>query len=386
MPERFALSLTALADIARDFEDRVGEGLALDGWEIKGLITYAMASPTPEREALVLDIGGTSVRAAWVKVGPETRVLAQPLVTDLPIERGVPLPKAEFLGAQTDLLRRLGAPDGLPLGYCFSYPATSLPDGDAVLLNWTKEVYVPETEGRRVGRMLLEALSKAGLECSGVTVVNDTVAAMLAGLVGKPADATLGLIVGTGTNMSLLLPNYVIPKFPSDIEWEGPVPVNLESGNYTPPGLTDADHSVDAASDEPGTQRFEKAVSGAYLGRVLAAAMPGSDFDAESGSVGVVKVMQEGTHPLSAIARSIVRRSARLVAATLAGAIRHLPEEAETVRVVAEGSLFWRAPGYADEVRNTLRSLLPLVGCDHIRFEIVSRDYANLIGTALAAR
>ena len=41
--------------------------------------------------------------------------------------------------------------------------------------------------------------------------------------------------------------------------------INLESGNFSPPHLTTADDALDRASDNPGAQRFEKAVPGAWL-------------------------------------------------------------------------------------------------------------------------
>jgi hexokinase len=382
MPHRFNLAPDQLLDMAQDFAIGVGLGLAQDGQEIKALITYVTPCATPEREALVVDLGGTSVRAARVAVGPTPRILSGPAVSDLPVVRGVPLSRTNFLAVQTELLGQVCSTRPLPLGYCFSYPARSLDDGDAILLNWTKEVFVPDTEGHRVGQMLARAACAAGVPVSTPTVVNDTVAALLAGLAGESVDGYIGVIVGTGTNMAVHLPSSAIPKFPSGLSWPTRLPVNLESGNYSPPCLNAVDDAVDMASKNPGDQRLEKAVSGAYLGRLLAAAAPGSTFDGESGSAGVVA--QAGGGPLAPLASAILNRSADLVAASLAGLVTIHPAQAQIIRVVAEGGLFWGAAGYVKRVRKTLGRLLPLLERSGLAIEIVARENANLIGTALA--
>ncbi len=382
MPHRFHLTADLLLDMAQDFATGVTLGLAQDGQEIKALVTYVTPSATPEREALVVDLGGTSVRAARVAVGPTPRTISGPAVADLPIVGGVALSRTDFLAVQTELLSQICSTRPLPLGYCFSYPARSLDDGDAILLNWTKEVFVPDTEGRRVGRMLARAAQAAGVPVSTTTVVNDTVAALLAGLAGEPVDGYIGLIVGTGTNMAVYMPASAIPKFPSGLSWPTRLPVNLESGNYSPPCLTAIDDAVDMASENPGVQRLEKAVSGAYLGRLLAAAEPTAPFDGESGSAGVVA--QAGGGPLAVLASAILNRSADLVAASLAGLATIHPRQSKTIRVVAEGGLFWGAPGYAKRVQATLATLLPRLGRPGLEIEVVAREQANLVGTALA--
>jgi len=382
MPLRFRLAPDELLDMAQDFAAGVALGLAQDDQEIKALITYVAPSPSPEREALVVDLGGTSVRAARVSIGQNPRIVSGPAISDLPVVRGVPLSRVDFLAVQTELLGQVCSTRPLPLGYCFSYPARSLDDGDAILLTWTKEVYVPGTEGKRVGQMLARAATAAGIPLSAPTVVNDTVAALLAGLAGDPVDGHIGLIVGTGTNMAVQLPASAIRKFPTGLSWPTRLPVNLESGNYSPPCLNEVDDAIDRASENPGVQRLEKAVSGAYLGRLLAAAAPESGFDRESGSAGVVA--QAGGGPFAALASAILNRSANLVAASLAGLAVIHPHETRSIRVVAEGGLFWGAPGYADRVRATVASLLPGLGRGSTEVEIVQRAQANLIGTALA--
>ncbi len=385
MPRRFRLSPDKLLDMAGDFATGVSLGLNQDDQEIKALITWVAPSAIPEREALVVDLGGTSVRAARVAVGREPAIIAGPAVADLPIVRGRPLSRVDFLAVQTGLLAQVCSTKPLPLGYCFSYPTRSLDDGDAILLNWTKEVHVPGTEGTRMGRLLVNAARSSGIPVGAPTVVNDTVAALLAGLAGEPADGYIGLIVGTGTNMAAYMPSCAVTKFPTGLLWPTRLPINLECGNYSPPCLNEVDDVVDFGSSTPGQQRLEKAVSGAYLGRLLAAAAPQAGFDGEGGSASVVE-KAGGSGPLAPLASAIVRRSADLVAASLAGLVTLHPRQARTIRVVAEGSLFWGAPGYAGRVQRVVNALLPQLGRAETALEIVRREQANLFGAALATR
>ena len=391
METNFELSLSMLAEIAHRFAGRVREGLARDGCEIRGLVTYVPTAAAPSSgRAVVVDLGGTRVRAAMTSL-EHGRVVVErgPVETLLPVTRGEPLDAATYLGVQADLVASLDIPQGLPLGYCFSYPAAPQVSGDAALIKWTKEIFVPGTEGRLMGAMLLEALEQRGVRCCGVSVINDTVASLLAGLTGEVADAYIGLIVGTGTNTAALFGREVVPKLPADFAWSGPLPVNLESGNFHPPHLTALDDEVDAKSDNPGAQRFEKAVSGAYLGRLLAAAQPDSGFDPESGSAGVVRTAgrspDEGRP--AAAAAAILERSARLVAASLAGvsACLSLGSGGGRVKIIAEGGLYWGAPGYSEVVDSTLAAVLPRIGLGDLTVAISSVAGANLTGSTFAA-
>jgi hexokinase len=388
MPAALALTHSQLVEVARVFGERVAEGLAADGREIRCLPTYVSAAGTVRRGcALVVDLGGSNVRAAVVgNVEGALRVERGPVGSRLPLERGQPLSRERFLQVQVEQAAALGPVGALPLGYCFSYPAESMRDRDAVLLRWTKEVCVPGVEGERVGRLLRDALVAAGVQCREVTVVNDTVAAMLAG-VQERADCVLGLIVGTGTNLAAVFDAGAVPKL-AGCELER-LPVNLESGNFVPPHLSEWDDEVDRASENPGGQRFEKAVSGVYLGRLLAAVVPAAGFDPESGSKGVVEAAARGEDSslLAAAARQVLRRSAQLVGAKVAGlvALLHAQRPRRCAVVVAEGSLYALAPGYAALVSRTTSEVLAALGAPTLSVRFRSYENANLLGTAAAA-
>ena len=395
----FELNRNQLIDIALALEHKVKEGLRADDQEIKCFPTFIHPDKFREisGETYVLDLGGSNVRAALISIHDgKADFNKKPIEVTMPWKRNKPLEKEKYLSIQSGLLESLGHPGRCPLGYCFSYPAKSTPDGDAILKEWSKEIIVPGVVGQKVGRMLLDHVihCSKGVKCSKVTVINDTIASLLAGLTMYDVDAYIGLIVGTGTNMATFIDSRYIPKLSSELDWQGLLPVNLESGGFHPPHLTSWDKIVDDESENIGNQRFEKAVSGAYLGRVFKAVFPESDFPPESGAEGIVRLLNESEKKddeRTLVAPQIYHRSAKLVACSLAGLIKLLNgiRPIKTITIVAEGSLFW-GKLYGDQhyfnlTNSTLKSLLADLGLSHVDVKIVKIENANLVGSAIAA-
>ncbi len=382
------LTRLQLQEVRQALFEQISLGLASPGQQVACLPAYLTPPPRDlEGQALVVDAGGTNLRCAWVELGPgRQRIVAGPLLSALPDGRTVAVDAAGFFAHQAQQLRRLGAPEGLALGYCFSYPAEVEPDGDARLLNWTKGIQVTGVVGQRVGQALRAALGQPG----PVKVLNDTVAALLGASLSPKADQFIGLIAGTGTNMAAFLPRRRITKLggdplrdlpPPDVLRGGdplrdlpPMAVNLESGNFHPPHLTEVDEELDRCSAVPGQSRYEKAISGYYLPKLLALMCPELGIDAEASTQVVVEHA-----PSHWQARWLLDRSADLVAAGLAAVIDHLPSGC--VAIQAEGGLFWKAPGYARRVEQQLSDLL---GSERT-FSILKTDEVNLFGAAAAA-
>ncbi|MFN8607782.1 MAG: hypothetical protein U0931_09630 [Vulcanimicrobiota bacterium] len=369
------LSLEQLNDIRDALGRCISQGLAAEGAQVACLPAY-LSQPVPDLggEALVVDAGGTNVRAAWVRLGDQVEIIKGPLSGTLPDGRTRPVHAPEFFGYQSDLLRQLGAPPNLPLGYCFSYPARVEPSGDARLTHWTKGIKVTGVVGELVGQALRLAYGHSGT----VKVLNDTVAALLGGSIfaGPQYSQHIGLIVGTGNNMATFLPAARIPKLQGN--WQGPIAVNLESGNFHPPHLHEVDDTVDSISDNPGKQRYEKAVSGFYLPQLLQCLCPHLRLPEGASSKEVVEwADQPGQEPASLAARWLLNRSADMVAAGLA-AVADLLDEGK-LAIQAEGGLFWKATGYRDRVQATLEKLTSR------NFAIIHGDEVNLVGAAAAA-
>lgn len=392
----FDLSSDQLKALSEEFEKKVEQGLSKDHQEIICMPTYIPSIQLPDSGACyVVDLGGTNVRAAVVSFDKGKCTIDRgPSEAKMPWVRKKSLEKQIYLDTQSRALASLEYNKRSPLGYCFSYPAESTLDGDARLLQWTKEIIVPGVEGEKVGDMLLTHLSQnyKDVKCSGVVVINDTVASLIAGLARPEVDAYIGLIVGTGTNMATFIDADSMPKLAS-LMVKGVLPINLESGNFNPSYLTQWDEIVDKASQDIGEHRFEKAISGAYLGNLFKAVYPDSEFNPKAGARGLARLISasESSDAYVLTASHIYDRSAKLVAASLAGLMKLLASKkrVETVRIVAEGSLFWgRIRGenrYLSTTQSTLRSLLDELNLKDVHFEFGKIENANLIGSAIAA-
>ena len=247
-----------------------------------------------------------------------------------------------------------------------------------------------------VGKPLLDYLNERNkIKFTNIKVLNDTVASLFAGLTDSSYDAYIGLIVGTGTNMATFIPADKIKKLSPSHKVDGLIPINLESGNFHPPFLTAVDNTVDVISDNPGRQRFEKAVSGMYLGDILKATFPLEEFEEKFDAQKLTSIMNYPDiykEVYVQVAQWIYGRSAQLVAASLTGLIMLLKSYNKEIRricLVAEGSLFWsknrKDKNYNMIVMEKLRELFSLFGLEDVEIDIKSMNNANLIGTGIAA-
>jgi hexokinase len=396
MKNQFELTDVQLIDIANSLTKKVVAGLQEEGTEIKCLPTYIH----PKKDgikgvATVFDLGGTNFRVATVSVGLESKVTGS-TERDITEMKNKGFTREDLFNAQAKTLNQVDIPNDAPIGYCFSYPAKSLTDGDAELIKWTKGVNIPQMEGQPVGKPLLKYLNENSTSrFTDIKVVNDTITSLFAGLLNPGFDAYIGLIVGTGTNMATFFPSEYIPKIKDMKDWSGETPVNLESGNFYPPHLTPLDDEVDAKSDNKGGQRFEKAVSGMYLGRVFRAAFSGEKLDANLSAVDLTRMINNPSQnkiEFVEVAFQIYERSAKLIAASIAGLVKNLyaaNPKIERVQVLAEGSLFWSrinmgGVSYAAIVDQHVNNLLKELGLPGTVVTIAQMNNANLIGAAMA--
>ena len=395
----FKLDNEQLKGIAHTFREKVEEGLNKNNAEIQCIPTFILPKATDVKgKALVLDLGGTNYRVAIVDFSTEKPIIYpnNGWKKDMSIMKSPGYTREELFKELADLIVEIKREEEMPIGYCFSYPTESIPGGDARLLRWTKGVDIREMVGQFVGKPLLDDLNeKNKIRFTGVKVLNDTIASLFAGLTDKSYDAYIGLIVGTGTNMATFIPSDKITKLDPECHVQGLIPVNLESGNFYPPFLTAVDDTVDATSDSLGKQRFEKAVSGMYLGDILKAAFPLEEFEEKFDARKLTAIMNyPDIHKdiYVQVAHWIYNRSAQLVAASLAGLIALLKSynrDIHRVCLIAEGSLFWsesrKDKNYNILVMEKLQELLRELELEDVEVHINSMDNANLIGTGIAA-
>ena len=169
----------------------------------------------PGASVIVLDAGGTNFRTCLVTFD-ENR---QPVISDFR-KVGMPGVKSEvsakeFFSILADNTERLIEKSDR-IGFCFSYAASITEDHDGIPLIFSKEIKAPEVIGKRLGKELLAELGRRGHDISGkkVSVVNDTVATLLAAKAAYPDNASsyIGFILGTGTNTAYTENNSRIGK------------------------------------------------------------------------------------------------------------------------------------------------------------------------------
>ncbi|MDL2257437.1 hexokinase [Bacteroidales bacterium OttesenSCG-928-I14] len=403
----FKMTPDMLSIVAHELDEKINAGLVENDLELRCLPTYVNPkSKFPEKRVLVLDLGGTNFRAAIVKFLKQSIIIESMNQRDLTEimkrEKGQEAKDTDLFDAFIDIMKDLGSLEGIDdIGYCFSYPCENEPTGDAKLIEWTKGVNVKGMVGKPIGDSLIKYFnSKLGTSFKNIAVINDTVAALLCGCIEQTDACTyIGLIVGTGTNMAGLFPSKGVPKLSSDYKGKN-ILINLESGNFNPPYSIAEDDLLDEGSNNQGRQRFEKRVSGMYLGNLLEYSFPYYDFGRKFDAEGLTNIMSTPDiydFDIVKTADWIYERSAKLVAASLAGLIFNLSKKqsVKKVCITAEGGLYWSKDtasdsirsfkSYSDIVKDELDKLLKEIVADDIEVNIVQKKNANILGTAVAA-
>ena len=395
----FDLKVEELKKIANTLQEKIEEGLKKDGQEILDIPTHIYPQKDiKDGKALVLDWGGTNFRAAVVEYKDGNATIMGNEIKKKLLDKSATTGYSQdnLLKDMADVISQLQylTKDVTQIGYCFSYPAASRLNGDAILLCWTKGMDIPEMIGKPVGEPLMNYLNNhkdIKTTFSDIKVINDTVACLFAGLRVTGYDSYMGLIVGTGTNMASLMPLDKIEKLNN--KESALIPVNLESGNFKPPYLTIIDRLVDAMSNNKGQQLFEKAISGGYLGEIFKTFFYNEKvkYDFDGGDLAkMLNNPQDNPEHQVAIALWIYERSAKLVAASLAGLVQVLVSQNPSFKKIclaADGSVFWGKdkngkPYYKELVEKELKALLP----SDVSISIIDETAEpNLIGSAIAA-
>uniref|UniRef100_A0A8D2NBS2 hexokinase n=1 Tax=Zonotrichia albicollis TaxID=44394 RepID=A0A8D2NBS2_ZONAL len=232
---------------------------------------------TENGDFLALDLGGTNFRVLLVKIrsGKRRTVEMHNKIYAIPIEVMQGTGEELFdhiVTCISDFLDYMGIKGArLPLGFTFSFPCkqTSLDAG--ILLNWTKGFKATDCEGEDVVYLLREGIKRREeFDLDVVAVVNDTVGTMMTCAYEDP-NCEIGLIVGTGSNACYMEEMRNIEMVDGE---QGRMCVNTEWGAFGDNGCLDDirtiyDKAVDDFSLNAGKQRYEKMISGMYLGEIV---------------------------------------------------------------------------------------------------------------------
>ncbi|XP_030067982.1 hexokinase-3 isoform X2 [Microcaecilia unicolor] len=246
---------------------------------VRMLPTFVSATPdgSERGDFLALDLGGTNFRVLLVQINSTENagVKIQSEIYCLP-ERVIQGTGTQLFDHIVDCIMDFQQKQGLlgkhlPLGFTFSFPCkqTSLDQG--ILIHWTKGFKASGCEGQDVVKLLRDAIKrKQSFDLDVVTLVNDTVGTMMS-CAFKDPRCEIGLIVGTGSNACYMEEMRNVELLEGD---EGRMCINMEWGAFGDNGCLDVictpyDRIVDASSINPGKQRYEKMISGMYLGEIV---------------------------------------------------------------------------------------------------------------------
>ncbi|HBJ76616.1 MAG TPA: hexokinase [Porphyromonadaceae bacterium] len=398
MENQFELSKEQLVEIANGLTEKILLGLKKENTEVQCIPTFITPSKNYKKgKATVFDLGGTNFRAATVEIGEnEVKILEQEKKNFEEMKREG-FTKENLYDAILSVSEKLKLNENTNIGYCYSFPSKSLPNGDGEFVSWSKGINIPNMNEEPIGQSLVKYINAHSKKNYGkVVVLNDTITALFAGLSNKGYDAYIGLIVGTGTNMATFFPKKAVEKLGTSVSGvEEKLPINFESGNFYPKYLTKFDDIVDKKSNNPGQQCFEKAVSGMYVGKIFREVFSQDNLpeNMDGGSLGEILLHPEKySTEYVETAYNIYVRSAKLVASSIVGvvkAIQTFSPDIKSVMLLAEGSMFWSNEGYKDAVysswvEKSIQELSPLMQLEGVCIKIGKMEHANLIGAALS--
>lgn len=400
--------------VTEDIISEMNKGLSGEPSSLAMIPSYMkIDGPIPQNRTLAaIDAGGTNVRVARVTLRGKNPPQLEALNT-------FPMPGSQGAVTAQEFFRRLAESvipclEGIDsIGFCFSYPAKIEESGDGRISYFSKEIAIKGAEGLLLGESLKTTLRELGSrEIEKVTVMNDTVSTLFAGL-RHSADLPvhrIGFILGTGTNCCYRELNSGITKIGGG---PGAQIVNTESGGYSPKDYGKVDRCFDESTGNPGKYLLEKRISGAYLGGLILTAW---SLAAEEGlfsknTCGLIKKTKRLSTPeVSEILSSpqlmnarfpgasekdirdlilclsaVIKRAAMLTASCLAAVMLKSYRTDLNIKdflISADGSLFFHLPGFKRRVSGILNKFAAERA---LSLKIVQAQNASLVGAAAAA-
>jgi hexokinase len=398
------------------FLEEMERGLAGQESSLAMIPTYieSPAQVPKEVPVIVMDAGGTNFRVGSVYFNKGGRAVIEHFSKfEMPgVQEEVG--KGEFFEAMAGYVKSvIGVSNSV--GFCFSYPTEIYPNKDGRLLMFSKQIKADEVVGELIGENLNRAIKGLGIgDEKHIVILNDTVTTLLAGagLYGDKYDGYIGFILGTGTNCCYVEENKNIKKCPS-LERSGRQIINCETGGFGGCSRGKIDESMDARLKDPGVYKFEKMISGAYLGllylEVIRTGIEDGMFSKETAaSLNRMETLEtqemdsflsnpDGDNPLAKacgsdedkeflhfLAGRLVERAGKLTGINLSAMVVKSGggEDAQRpVCIVAEGTTFYEMKGLKEKTEYYLREYLGQRG---VFFEIVNVENSTLIGAAIA--
>lgn len=399
------------------FLDEMEKGLNGEESSLAMIPAYVgIAGKVPVGKSVaVIDAGGTNLRICIARFNDAGEIKVSHFSKQPIPGRDREASAAEFYTVLVDALEPL-KDEFDHIGFCFSYPATILPDLDGRLLHWTKEIKIPELVGKHIGAELIHALEKCGVVGKRVVILNDTVAALLAGLAQGQlfnASSYIGFILGTGTNTAYVEHNENIGKLEGCLA-TGSQAINVESGGFSAFKRGPFDLQLDKRSETPGGHIFEKTISGVYMGLVtleLLQALVAESAFSDAGGVALSEMKELSTihidnlvlengrdtgvlgldvftdadrEIMKTVFMGVIDRAAFLAAVNIMAAVIKSGAGQDCCRPICvniDGSTYYKTCQLADEIQGHLTTMLGERG---LRIRSIQVDDAPIVGAAIA--
>ncbi|KAI3706753.1 hypothetical protein L6452_24701 [Arctium lappa] len=258
-------------------------GLASEGGsKLKMLLTFVDNLPDGSENGIfyALHVGGTNFRLLRIQLGGQRAILGhdverkpipQHLMTSTSEELFdfIALSLKEFVERKGNNLQ-ISQVRGRDLGLTFSFPVKQMSVSSGTLIKWTKGFSIEDMVGKDIVECLQKALSRRGLDMTVAALVNDSVGTLALGHF-YDKDTVAAVVIGTGTNACYLERADAVIKCQGLLTTSGGMVINMEWGNFWSSHLprTSYDIDLDAESQNPNDQGFEKMISGMYLGDIV---------------------------------------------------------------------------------------------------------------------
>ena len=356
---------------------------------------------------IVLDAGGTNLRVALVTIRNRCVVEEHYAKHPMPGTLGT-VTKEEFFDSVAEKISPLCKKSNV-ISFCFSYITEPLADHDAVVASLCKEVHIEGLAGAHVCAELSKALVRQGVSRKlEFYLLNDAVASVLGGISeldpGVEYDAVMGMIWGTGFNICYTEnTDRIQTSFPYHFE---NMMINTEVGEYDGFEQGAIDVALDRLSMQPGEQKAEKMIGGAYLGDLILRTLWGcaeenllSEAFLKLGKIELrdVDALLSGAKPQSLpectvreleivrdVSAAVYRRAAKLVACMLVAVAQRVKGDHAQARiaVIADGSTLLKSEFLMDALREFCTEI-----CEprNIQIDLIPTSSAIIKGTAYAA-
>ncbi|CAM5159395.1 unnamed protein product [Natator depressus] len=246
---------------------------------VRMLPTFIRSTPdgTERGEFLVLELGDSDLRVLLVELSGDTRQTVTVKDRRFPVSDAIAQGPGEKLFAfmatcLCEFLDGLRLPQrAFQLGFSFPFSCRQTRLDQSYLISWSKCFKCPGVEGRDVVELLQNAINKQDrYRIEVIAVVNDTTGTMMS-CEASAEPCEVSLVVDAGTNSCFMAEARRVEVVEESL---GRMGVVTGWGSFGDDGslsdmLSPYDRLVDETSLNPGKERFEKMISGLYLGEIV---------------------------------------------------------------------------------------------------------------------